>query len=149
MLRVRRVNTTDAEDFAHTVLVRVMTRWDELQHRLDGGLLEYARWATLSVREHANRQSWRREPLEEHEWVFEDPATPADEFLVRTELWARRIAVIAELPLDFANVLTARVVRGLTIEAAAAELGVPVGTVKTRSRLAGEAWSALCRQRGL
>ncbi|HVW25562.1 MAG TPA: sigma-70 family RNA polymerase sigma factor [Polyangiaceae bacterium] len=149
VLRSHRVNPSDAEDLAHAALIKVMKHWDEIQDRLDGGLLAYALRVASTERIHAHRQSWRHAPLEDEELFAEDGALSTDDVLAEWDLRARRVALLSELEPDHAAVLVARVVRGLSVRATAAELGIPEGTAKTRCRLACEAWASLCKKRGL
>jgi RNA polymerase sigma-70 factor, ECF subfamily len=68
----------------------------------------------------------------------EEPSTdqPADEALSEKERQVRVGAVLAELPEDQRAVVTMSFVDGLSHSQIAAQLGVPLGTVKSRMRLA-------------
>lgn len=62
--------------------------------------------------------------------------TPADEAVLARERQTRIKAVLSELPADQCEIVTLAYIEGLSHSAIAARLDLPMGTVKSRMRLA-------------
>ncbi len=91
---------------------------------------------------HNELRLWRRREAVHARWL--DAAAPAPgeslpwEALVRGEEAARVRRALATLPAEQRQVVEARIHRGQTFAAISGELGLPLGTVLTRMRLAME-----------
>jgi DNA-directed RNA polymerase specialized sigma24 family protein len=72
-----------------------------------------------------------------------------EELSERSEVYRGRMEVVGELPESLGIVLKGCVVDGKTARVLANELGMPVGTVKTRLREARRMWDELSARRGL
>ena len=89
---------------------------------------------------HNELRLWRRREAVHARWL--DAAVPAAgthlpwESLVRGEEAERVRGALASLPAEQRQIVEARIHRGQTFAAIAAELGLPIGTVLTRMRLA-------------
>jgi RNA polymerase sigma-70 factor (ECF subfamily) len=77
---------------------------------------------------------WQPLPENNDERPSEDPAP--DEELSERERGARVRAMLAELPADQSEVVNLAFIEGLSHSEIAARLGLPLGTVKSRMRLA-------------
>ncbi len=76
------------------------------------------------------------QPLPENNDQQPSPDPAPDEELSERERGARVRAMLAQLPADQAEVVTLAFVEGLSHSEIAAKLGLPLGTVKSRMRLA-------------
>jgi RNA polymerase sigma factor (sigma-70 family) len=137
----------DAEDAAHDVLVTAMLRIDDLRDPAAiGAWLFGITRRTLAAH---RRRAWARHWLPG--W-FADPVDPARGPLGEAEHGevARRVAaVLAELPAELREVLVLCEVEERSDDEAAALIGIPTGTAKSRLRRARHAFAAKARHHGL
>ncbi len=119
----RIVGASDAEDIVQDAFVRIIERQDELEdQRLAGWLHRVAKNAAI---DHLRRR--RSVPLD-HEPIAELPEDDAD-----IEALARCVSQhAASLPEPYAEALRLTELEGLTQRAAAARIGVPLSTLKSR-----------------
>jgi RNA polymerase sigma-70 factor (ECF subfamily) len=75
-----------------------------------------------------------QELTEEHEEAADEP--PADDVLDAKERQSRVRAALAELPAEQHEIVVLSYIEGLSHGAIAAHLGLPLGTVKSRMRIA-------------
>jgi RNA polymerase sigma factor (sigma-70 family) len=90
---------------------------------------------------HNELRLWRRRSATHARWLGSGPAGPAApavpwEEAIRGEEAAAVRRALADLPPEQRQVVEARIQHGQTFAAIAAELGLPLGTVLTRMRLA-------------
>jgi RNA polymerase sigma-70 factor (ECF subfamily) len=118
----------DAEDVAHTVLLRLLSRQPPGDPPTQGWARRAARNGVVDFLRVAKRRHAR-----EAAWL--DPAgTPALD-PERTLVVHRAAACLESLPESLRSALLSCLRFGLSHQAAADSLGVPLGTVKTRVRL--------------
>jgi RNA polymerase sigma-70 factor (ECF subfamily) len=77
---------------------------------------------------------WQELPQELHDAAAEEP--PADEALSAKERQTRVRAALAQLPAEQHEIVVLSYIEGLSHGAIAARLGIPLGTVKSRMRIA-------------
>lgn len=126
LLRVALVMTTDrgrAEDLVQTALLRTYARWD----RLNG---QDAFGYTRRIIVNANIDRWRRDQGREHltDDVPDRPATDATTSVEQRDVLMR---ALSSLPVSERRVVVLRFLADLSEAETAAELGIPVGTVKS------------------
>lgn len=127
-------STRDADDASQEALIRIVKNLDRFDGRSSFGTWAY-RIATNSSLDELRRRS-RRPLLHTVDDEAGRPVEPADEMSHRhIESVADRMAIdsaLAELPEEFRVPVVLRDVGDLDYAEIAAEVGVPIGTVKSR-----------------
>jgi RNA polymerase sigma-70 factor, ECF subfamily len=127
-------STRDADDASQEALIRIVKHLDRFDGRSSFGTWAY-RIATNASLDELRRRS-RRPLLHTVDDETGAPAEPADEMSHRhIESVADRMAIesaLAELPEEFRVPVVLRDVGDLDYAEIAAEVGVPIGTVKSR-----------------
>ncbi len=138
----------DPEDAAHDVLMTALARLHSLEdvERFGPWLYGITRRTLAGHRRRAWVKRWVPGAT-----VFEaaDPAPGPDHHRELSEIGAQVQAVLERLPPAQREVLVLCVVEERSATEAAALLGVPSGTIKSRLRLARERFRRLAEQRGL
>ncbi len=142
---------------AEEVTLDVFTRlWHNAAH-YDPGRAQLSTWLTSIARHRAIDQLRRRDvrpeghslPLDEVDFVLTEH-NPGPEDNAALHLQQQRVrAALRELPEEQRRVLALAYLRGLTQREISERLGLPLGTVKTRIRLAMEKLRFLLREEAL
>ncbi|GAA4348395.1 RNA polymerase sigma factor [Variovorax defluvii] len=147
---LRRVgNPTDAEEVAQQALVEAATNLAAYR-----GEAEISTWtfgiASNLIRNHINRSPERRYVFEPADVLdlLEDPTSDPFDVLSRRQVMNIVVAKLGELPKGMAEALLLVSVDGLSYEDTASQLGVPVGTVRSRVSRARATLRALLRDAG-
>lgn len=147
---LRRVgNQTDAEEVAQQALVEAAVSLTAYR-----GEAEVSTWtfgiATNLIRNHLNRSPQRRYVFESADILEEqeDPTGNPFDLLARRQAMNIVACKLDELPVGMAEALILVCVDGLSYEDTALQLGVPVGTVRSRISRARAAIRALLREAG-
>ncbi|MDR6536944.1 RNA polymerase sigma factor [Variovorax soli] len=147
---LRRVgNPTDAEEVAQQALVEAAASFTAFR-----GEAEVSTWtfgiATNLIRNHLNRSPERRYVFESADILEEqeDPSGNPFDLLARRQAMHIVACKLGELPSGMAEALILVSVDGLSYEDTALQLGVPVGTVRSRISRARSAIRALLREAG-
>jgi RNA polymerase sigma factor (sigma-70 family) len=147
---LRRVgNQTDAEDVAQQALVEAAVSLTAYR-----GEAEVSTWtfgiATNLIRNHLNRSPQRRYVFESADILEEqeDPTGNPFDLLARRQAMKIVACKLGELPAGMAEALILVSVDGLSYEDTALQLGVPVGTVRSRISRARAAIRTLLREAG-
>ena len=142
------LNAEQSEELSQEVMFTVWRRADSYNEGLAGvstWIFRIARNRRLDLL----RAERRPEDLSEDDMLLPQPMTPADEIIDAAE-WETRIReAIAELPPEQAELLRLSFYEGMSHSDIAAERDLPLGTVKSRIRLAlraigrrlGDAWA--------
>lgn len=124
-----------AEEAAQDTFMKVWRNpaaWDPARGRFASWLLTVARYTAIDrLRAEQRHAAPSGEPLDELQ--IPDDTTRPDDPLLRDGRLLRQL--IAQLPLEQAQVVTLGFFRGYTHSELAAHLNLPLGTVKTRVRL--------------
>jgi RNA polymerase sigma-70 factor (ECF subfamily) len=139
--------TVEPEDAAHDVLLLALTRIDQL--RVAEAFPAWIFGMTRRVLADRRRAAWVRRWLP---WPLVEPADPADgpaRRHERDEVAARVQGILDQLAAPHREVLVLCDVEERTGEEAAVLLGVPLGTVKSRLRVARARFETLARTAGL
>lgn len=147
---LRRVgNETDAEEVAQQALVEAAISLSAFR-----GDAEISTWtfgiATNLIRNHLNRSPQRRYIFESTDILDEqeDPKSNPFDLVARRQAMDIIAGKLDELPSSMAEALILVSVDGLSYKDTALQLGVPVGTVRSRVSRARTAIRALLRQAG-
>jgi RNA polymerase sigma-70 factor, ECF subfamily len=135
-----------AEDVRQETLLRAWRHADQL---LGGGAVSLRPWLTTVARRIVmnDRRSRRARPPEVDDTLLDILPVPdeTERALQRTVL----IAALREVAVAHRQVVVELYLRGRTVEETARLLGIPVGTVKSRSYYAMRALRAVLEQRGV
>ncbi|VTU27204.1 Sigma-24 [Variovorax sp. PBS-H4] len=147
---LRRVgNQTDAEEVAQQAMVEAAVSFTAYR-----GEAEVSTWtfgiATNLIRNHLNRSPQRRYVFESADILEEqeDPTGNPFDLLARRQAMNIVACKLDELPVGMAEALILVCVDGLSYEDTALQLGIPVGTVRSRISRARAAIRALLRESG-
>jgi RNA polymerase sigma-70 factor (ECF subfamily) len=131
---IKKVVTDEAaaEDLLQEVFLKIWragTQYNADKGRLFTWMMQVARNAAIDhIRSKRHRESIQTDELDVHTVVNEQVSTPVDHIGLKE--------VVATLKPEQQEVLDLLYFGGLTQEQAAEELGIPLGTVKTRARTA-------------
>lgn len=121
--------TRDADDAAQEAAIRIVRSLSTFD-----GRSTFATWA-YRIATNASLDELRKRSRRPHLHVVDDADVADDHAELAVESIADRMSIdaaLAELPVDFRVPVVLRDVGGLDYAEIAAELGVPVGTVKSR-----------------
>jgi RNA polymerase sigma-70 factor (ECF subfamily) len=137
----------DAEDAAHDVLVTALTRLPTLREaaRFDAWMFGITRRVLTGHR----RTAWVRGWIPGFTPDVPDSAEGPNARIERNQTGARVQAILERLPEDHREILVLCDLEERSDEAAAALLGVAVGTAKSRLRRARERFQILAERSGL
>ncbi|HMP75260.1 MAG TPA: RNA polymerase sigma factor [Kiritimatiellia bacterium] len=134
-------NHADAQDLVQETLIRAYRKWDQFEGRADPTtwLYRIASRVCLRMRRRRAGQPARIESLDEDPAFAEKTMVDLDALARRqeaergeSEALLRMQDAIAALPAEFRVVLVLKEIAGLSVEDAAAALGLKPQTVKTR-----------------
>ena len=137
----------DPEDAAHDVLVTALTRLPTLREvaRFDAWMFGITRRVLTAHR----RTAWIRGWIPGLSVDVPDGAEGPNRRIERDQTGAQVHAILERLPADHREILVLCDLEERSDEAAAALLGVPVGTAKSRLRRARERFQILAEREGL
>jgi RNA polymerase sigma-70 factor (ECF subfamily) len=129
-------NTADAEDVAQEALLRAYQSFDRLRDRN-----RFRAWLVrISFRLALDRlRSAKRRELRDVLWsrpAQQPPAATAEDLAASSEFQANLDRALDELPGKLRLVLLLAAMEGHTIDEIASQLGIPIGTVKSRIHVA-------------
>ena len=140
-LRRREAPTSERDDIVQVTILSLLRRRSTLEHLPLAELRAYATRAVIGTLRKAYRSAGRRQRLE-LAWVMDGTSrTQSGESpIARIEV----VEALGSVPPELRGVVVACDLRGLSHSQAAIELGLPLGTVKSRLR---KAHGALREQR--
>ena len=126
----RRIPTSDVDDVLQNIFLRVQRGLTNLrdEERFGPWIFQLARNTIADHHRAAARQPFAAEPGED----VENAAPPDEENLVEQELATHVAPFVASLPSPYREALTLTELEGLTQKDAAAMLGIPLSTMKSR-----------------
>lgn len=132
----RGANNDLAEEVVQETLLKVWHRaesFDPTRSAVSTWIYTIARNAFIDrVRRHGRAAPDPNDPA----WVPEDIAPAPDDHVARTQQTKRLSEALRQLPEEQVAVIQGTYFRGQSLAELAGELGLPLGTVKTRARLA-------------
>lgn len=123
-----------ADEALHTTFARIIEKQETIRDSNPRGwLFQVAYHEAMALR---RRQGVERRGLAGLAWLRRDAESSPETPLIRAELVTRIRQSLTTLPPEQRDVVQKRIEHNQTFAAIAAELGVPIGTVLTRMRLA-------------
>ena len=148
-LRRSGASRTDAADTVQQVCTLLWCRRSDIGHLEFAQLVNYAKRTATSILIKVYRSSVCAEYAYEAFLMDVDQEPTPEAVVVRREVLRGRLEIIRELPDSLRALLEGSLLHGKSARILATELGIPLGTAKTRLRNAQRVLDDLSAKRGL